>query len=534
MHKLLVIADDFTGALDTGVRFAEEGITTVVTVFEAEAESAPSPGEEHRSKGRPEQAVREKVSVSVLDLESRHLGQEQAFLRLQHVVSGMAEKGYTHFYKKTDSTLRGNIGGELAALLQLLFEQEEGQKSADGKETAEGTADKAIVCPDPNSGATGGGTGTDGLTLFFIPAYPKMGRTTANGRQYVNGTPLDQTEFAQDPLNPVHSSSVPDIIKEQTGLPVYSCKVQTDGESPSLEPAGTCQKPGTEISKEEMSIVVMDGQTDKELERTAAWLAQRGLLRITAGCAGFAEFLLPYLDLPRKRVEPRNCNSQMLVICGSVHPVSKEQMDAGAANGVTSITLTPESMLGTRNENAWMKDQSTMNGSPRPVTEEQLGKRSASGERGCSGAFDDGLVRTAVTALEWGEDVIVRTADSEIGFDHYLRYAEKRGFSREEMVERLKERLGRLAAAIFEEVANRNIRPPTLVLTGGDTAITVMSHLGIQEVQPLGSIEGGVAVCKPLAGSGFFPDHVVTKAGGFGSPGAVANIKHYLEEHAGR
>ena len=26
--KLLVIADDFTGALDTGVQFAEQGITT--------------------------------------------------------------------------------------------------------------------------------------------------------------------------------------------------------------------------------------------------------------------------------------------------------------------------------------------------------------------------------------------------------------------------------------------------------------------------------------------------------------------------
>ncbi len=480
MDKLLVIADDFTGALDTGVRFAEEGIPTGVVVHEGDAEIVPSPEEGPRLEKLTEQGWQERFSVSVFDLESRHLKPEQAFLRLQRVVSGMMEKGYTHFYKKTDSTLRGNIGSELAALVHVLSHR----------------------------GSVQTGEWPGGVSLFFIPAYPKMGRTTVDGRQYVNGIPLDQTEYAQDLFNPVKSSSVSDIIKEQTELPVFSCTIGLDGVVESGGPAET------------KSIVVVDGQTDEELERTAAWLAQRGLLRITAGCAGFAEFLLPYLDLPRKRVEPHNCNSQVLVICGSVNPVSIEQIDAAAANGMTSITLTPESIFG--------------HGDGDGESGGRLGKRSASDERGCFVAFDGGLVRTVVTALARGEDAIVRTADSDIGPDHYRRYAEKRGFSREEMVERLKERLGRFAATVFEEAAKCDVRPPSLVLTGGDTAITVMSHLGIREVQPLGSIEGGVAVCKPLAGSGFSPDHVVTKAGGFGSRAVIVNIKSYLENHAGR
>ena len=56
MVKLLIIADDFTGALDTGVQFAAGGAETrVVTNVEYNFESA---GEE--------------VQVLVLDAETRH------------------------------------------------------------------------------------------------------------------------------------------------------------------------------------------------------------------------------------------------------------------------------------------------------------------------------------------------------------------------------------------------------------------------------------------------------------------------------
>ena len=62
MVKLLIIADDFTGALDTGVQFAAGGAETrVVTNVEYDFESA---GEE--------------VQVLVLDAETRHLKKEEA------------------------------------------------------------------------------------------------------------------------------------------------------------------------------------------------------------------------------------------------------------------------------------------------------------------------------------------------------------------------------------------------------------------------------------------------------------------------
>ena len=63
MLKLLVIADDFTGALDTGVQFSKQGIQTLVsteTVVQYDA-------------------LPQEIEVLVLNTESRHLTFEQAY-----------------------------------------------------------------------------------------------------------------------------------------------------------------------------------------------------------------------------------------------------------------------------------------------------------------------------------------------------------------------------------------------------------------------------------------------------------------------
>lgn len=71
-------------------------------------------------------------------------------------------------YKKTDSTLRGNIGAELGAL--------------------------ANVFPDRK--------------IIFVPAYPAMGRTVRSGELLVDGIPAHETAMSQDKLNPIHTSSI--------------------------------------------------------------------------------------------------------------------------------------------------------------------------------------------------------------------------------------------------------------------------------------------------------------------------------------
>ena len=81
MIHLFVIADDFTGALDTGVQFASYGAATKVVVG------------------------------------TRHLPAAQAYDTVYRLVRWAKEKKIGCIYKKTDSALRGNIGAELSAAL---------------------------------------------------------------------------------------------------------------------------------------------------------------------------------------------------------------------------------------------------------------------------------------------------------------------------------------------------------------------------------------------------------------------------------
>src|SRR5678816_2652134 len=96
---ILAIADDLTGANDAGVQFAAAGIRSVVFA-------------NHHLERLPRD-----YPVVVINTESRHLAPAQAVERVRKIgLMGMAA-GVRCLYKKTDSTLRGNIGAELEALL---------------------------------------------------------------------------------------------------------------------------------------------------------------------------------------------------------------------------------------------------------------------------------------------------------------------------------------------------------------------------------------------------------------------------------
>ena len=100
MITLLIVADDFTGALDTGVQLAGCGAPTRV-VTDPEFSPANAAGAE----------------VLVIDAETRHLPPSQAGAIVEGIVRRAVEQKVPYIYKKTDSALRGNVGAELGALL---------------------------------------------------------------------------------------------------------------------------------------------------------------------------------------------------------------------------------------------------------------------------------------------------------------------------------------------------------------------------------------------------------------------------------
>jgi 4-hydroxythreonine-4-phosphate dehydrogenase len=70
-------------------------------------------------------------------------------------------------------------------------------------------------------------------------------------------------------------------------------------------------------------------------------------------------------------------------------------------------------------------------------------------------------------------------------------------------------------------------RASTLVLTGGDTARSVLDSLGVERLQVLGELEPGI--CLSRDGARF----IVTKAGGFGDSQSLVRVLRHLRNVSG-
>jgi uncharacterized protein YgbK (DUF1537 family) len=228
---ILAFADDLTGALETAAKFADFGFRAVTTMG-----------------ARP---VSEDTDVLVIDTETRHVSSEEAAARVRQAALASPGDGLDLIYKKTDSTLRGNVSAELAAL--------------------------ADVYPERG--------------IVYGPAYPAMGRTVADGHLLVHGTPVHETEFARDPLNPIGNSRVRDLFHER------------------------------------MPIEIHDGQSDADVEVTAHAILRGQPTPIAAGPAALAGQLAALLARGPRIVpqwpELRTC----LVVNGSLHPQSLRQIE---------------------------------------------------------------------------------------------------------------------------------------------------------------------------------------------------------------
>ncbi|RKS10432.1 uncharacterized protein YgbK (DUF1537 family) [Nocardiopsis sp. Huas11] len=173
MAQVLVVADDLTGANATGARFARTGMR-VATVTP-----------EHVRR------VADDYDVVVANLDSRHVPAEQATDLVTDVIEAVWPVGLV--VKRTDSTLRGNIGAELEAAYDAVRERVPAETR---------------------------------VRVLFVPAFPGSGRITEDGVQLLHGRPLEHTELAQDPLCPMSTSVVADILAEQTDLAVRHVPVR--------------------------------------------------------------------------------------------------------------------------------------------------------------------------------------------------------------------------------------------------------------------------------------------------------------------
>lgn len=145
----LIIADDLTGAMDTGHEFAARGLRTLVSTSTATADDTD-----------------DEIDVLVVNTDSRYAKSSDAATAVRDVVTS---KKQLFVYKKVDSTLRGNLVAETDAAIDAT------------------QADLALVAP----------------------ASPRNRRTTVEGYHLVDGTLVTETVTGDDPDKPVETSHLP-------------------------------------------------------------------------------------------------------------------------------------------------------------------------------------------------------------------------------------------------------------------------------------------------------------------------------------
>lgn len=104
MKQIVIIADDLTGACDTGIKFRRLGIETKVLV---------NPNSAHILNTDPS-------AVVSINTDTRSVSSENAKTVVAQLVAQLKAQGDYFYYKKVDSVLRGNISSELEAMFHHL------------------------------------------------------------------------------------------------------------------------------------------------------------------------------------------------------------------------------------------------------------------------------------------------------------------------------------------------------------------------------------------------------------------------------
>jgi uncharacterized protein YgbK (DUF1537 family) len=252
--EFTIIADDLTGSLDTGLQFRKKGLTTVVPLRLAR----PWP----------------KAQALVLNTDSRNIPGEAAYQKVSKACHNLKSKA---LYKKIDSTMRGNVGMEVSAILDA-------QKIP-----------RAII----------------------VPSVPEQGRTVERGILRVNGVPLLRTSYARDPFHPLWTSRITDLLQKDAGQPVGHVALKEVRKGPAHL--------AKRIERRPERLLVVDAVLQSDLQAIASsWKLLSGRA-LACGSVGLADELgfSPKVEKKKGHLFQR----PLLIISASRNPRTAEQIE---------------------------------------------------------------------------------------------------------------------------------------------------------------------------------------------------------------
>jgi uncharacterized protein YgbK (DUF1537 family) len=430
--KCLIIADDLTGGADAGAQFAKRGLNTLLISI----------------KGNPtiDLSQYNEGDVLVVNTDSRGLSSEKAFSLTSSLLKGYDRELFPIIYKKIDSTLRGNIGYEIDAVL---------------KET------NISLC-------------------FMAPSYPEQRRTLIGGIMMVGERPVALTEAAHDTASPVHKSHVYKLLGHQSSHKIGRIDLTdvASGTERLKKAVGEEQKKGNRI-------IIFDAFSRQDLIHIADVAFCLDQIPLFVGSAGLAEEVA-------KKISPSKARKISQPLQRRVKPFKHIFIISGSISGVT-------------HEQLKRVEQN------KKIAPFQLSKSLLMSENKRKQAQKNNLSSMVSNSLTQGHAMLKA----------YLKRLSSKDLIDAPIYLEITKTLASLALSALEK-SKIDAHDLALILTGGDTALSVLNALNAKEIEIEGELLEGI-VKGHLIGGDWDGLTIITKAGAFGKEYALKRIIEILE-----
>ena len=257
MQKYIVIADDLTGSNATCSLFKKIGLRAA-SILKLQGD------------------INYDVDVISYSTASRGLDKEEAYKKVSEAIKILKNKDVLVYNKRIDSTLRGNIGTEINAMLDNL---------------------------------------EDNRIAVVVPAYPDSGRIVVNKTMLVNGVLLENSDAGKDPKTPIKTSCVESLVQKDIK---YSSTYFTlsDISQPIEEIAKKIQE-----AIKKSRVLIFDAVNNEDIIKISKVIIQSDINIITVDPGPFTLYY-------SKELQKKNhLEKKILMVIGSVTTTTKKQIE---------------------------------------------------------------------------------------------------------------------------------------------------------------------------------------------------------------
>ncbi len=270
---IFIIADDLTGATDSGVQFSKQGYNTFVSaVLNIELWKLPDLA-----------SLANTVDVFVVDTETREVDSNIARSRIRQIINSLPIGQDDIIYKKIDSTMRGNIGVEIDECLKLLNKD---------------------LC-------------------LLTPSFPTNHRITSGGYLRVNEQLLGHSEYYSGSLEPNEASYIPYLLAQETDRHIAHISIND-----IVNGSSAISKCLQEHFAADSQVIVADSTNEEQLLCLIHGSFEFEGSILYSGSAGFANSLASaYKGEKRQKLNFPIPIKPVVIVSGSRRTIVRQQIE---------------------------------------------------------------------------------------------------------------------------------------------------------------------------------------------------------------